>query len=82
MRIKNNVKNTLLNKINFRNEMLIEMNYYVVISQFTFLTILLRKKIYMCYNDFNVKYFSRKRIKKKLLNKYNKRYNKLYSHLS
>ena len=39
--MKNNVKNTLLNKMSFRNEKLIKMDYYVVISQFMFLMILL-----------------------------------------
>ena len=39
--MKNNVKNTLLNKMNFRNEKSMRINYYVVISQFIFLTILL-----------------------------------------
>ena len=29
--MKNNVKNTLLNKMSFRNEELMKMNYYVII---------------------------------------------------
>ena len=29
--MKNNFKNTLLNKISFRNEMLMKMNYYIII---------------------------------------------------
>ena len=30
--MKNNIKNTLLNKMNFRNEKSIKINYYIIIS--------------------------------------------------
>ena len=42
--MRNNIKDTLLNKISFRNEKSIKMNCYVVTSQFMFLMILLQKK--------------------------------------
>ena len=42
--MKNDIKNTLLNKISFRNKESMKMNCYVVTSQFMFLMILLRRK--------------------------------------
>ena len=71
MRIKNNIKNTLLNKINFRNKEskknLLYYNFIIYILN-DFIT---KKEIFRInYNNFNIKYFARKRIKKNIKFKY------------